>query len=73
MARAAQMAERPSFTIVLRPEPGVADPVIALRRFLKLALRTFGLKAVAVAEQQGNPARQGTGKAARSRRGQRAE
>jgi hypothetical protein len=38
-----------SFTITLRPEPGVRDPVIALRSLLKVALRQHGLKCVKLA------------------------
>ena len=42
---------RPVFTITLRPQPGVDDPVRALRAALKTLLRRFGLKAVAVREE----------------------
>lgn len=41
---------RPTFRLVLRPEPDVADPVLALRAFLKVALRSYGLRAVEVVE-----------------------
>jgi hypothetical protein len=37
--------DRPTFTLELRPEPGV-DPVLALRALLKTALRRFGLRAI---------------------------
>jgi len=43
--------ERPTFTLELRPEPGV-DPVLALRALLKIALRRFGLRCVAARENQ---------------------
>jgi hypothetical protein len=39
---------RPIFTITLRPEKSCSDPVKALRRLLKIALRTFGLKCISV-------------------------
>jgi hypothetical protein len=41
--------DRPTFTLELRPEPGV-DPVLALRALLKVALRRFGLRCVAARE-----------------------
>jgi hypothetical protein len=43
-------AERPLFALKLRPEPGV-DGTRALRRFLKVALRSFRLRCIS-AEQQ---------------------
>src|SRR5262249_47863533 len=36
---------RPTFTLQLRPEPGV-DPVLALRALLKITLRRFGLRCI---------------------------
>jgi hypothetical protein len=36
----------PDYFVVLRPEPGSAPPIVRLRRFLKLALRLYGLRAV---------------------------
>ena len=42
------------FRLRLRPEPGVADPVRALRRLLKIALRRCGLRAVSL-EQERRP------------------
>jgi hypothetical protein len=41
------ISERPIFIVHLQPQPGV-DPVRALRAFLKVALRRFGLKAIDV-------------------------
>jgi hypothetical protein len=41
--------DRPSFTIVLRPEPGV-DPIPALRAVLKGALRQHGLRCTSAVE-----------------------
>jgi hypothetical protein len=38
--------ERPVFRLLLRPEPGVAEPERALRRLLKMALRAFKLRCV---------------------------
>jgi hypothetical protein len=35
---------RPTFIVHLRPEKDVADPIRALRFFLKRALRNFGLR-----------------------------
>jgi len=43
------MEKRPTFTITFKPEPGV-DPVRALRRLLKAALRCYGLRAVSTKE-----------------------
>jgi hypothetical protein len=40
-------SERPLYKLVLRPERGV-DAERALRRLLKIALRTFGLKCISV-------------------------
>jgi hypothetical protein len=42
-------ADRPIFTIRLRPEPGI-DGIRSLRRLLKFALRGCGLRAVSVEE-----------------------
>ncbi len=41
---------RPTFTVQLRPEPDVADPVRALRAALKYLLRRCRLRAVSVSE-----------------------
>ena len=38
-------SERPLFVLTLRPEPGV-DGNRALRRFLKVALRSFRLRCI---------------------------
>jgi len=48
-ASTAPASDRPTFTLELRPEPGV-DPVLALRALLKIALRRFGLRCVAARE-----------------------
>ena len=40
------MTKRPTYSIVVRPEPGVVDPERALRALLKLLLRRFGLRCV---------------------------
>ena len=42
-------SERPIFTLVLRPEPGV-EPIRALRAALKVLLRRFGLRCVGLKE-----------------------
>jgi hypothetical protein len=42
--------ERPTFVIVLRPEPGI-DGVRALRAALKTLLRSHGLRAVRIAAE----------------------
>jgi hypothetical protein len=42
------MTVRPTFTIQLRAEPGVADPMLALRRALKALLRAYGLRCTAL-------------------------
>jgi len=47
------ITERPIFIVHLRPEPGVDDPIRALRLLLKTALRRYGMRclnAVAHAE-----------------------
>jgi hypothetical protein len=41
---------RPTFRLVLRPEPDIADPDRALRALLNAALRSYGLRAVEVVE-----------------------
>jgi hypothetical protein len=41
--------DRPTFTLQLRPEPGV-DPVLALRAVLKNALRYHGMRCVSAKE-----------------------
>jgi hypothetical protein len=41
--------ERPHFVLVLRPEPGI-DGTRALRRFLKVALRSFRLRCIRAEE-----------------------
>jgi hypothetical protein len=46
-----QIAARPVFTIVLRPEPHCLEPIKALRAVLKNALRSHGLKCVGIAER----------------------
>ena len=43
------MAERPSFALVLRPEPGI-EPRQALRQALRRLLRDHGLRCLKVAE-----------------------
>ena len=43
--------ERPTFTVVLRPEPGV-EPIRALRFALKFLLRRFKLRAIQVEENR---------------------
>jgi hypothetical protein len=42
--------ERPTFVVRLRAEPGVDDATRTLRQALKVLLRRFGLRAVAVHE-----------------------
>jgi hypothetical protein len=44
--------ERPTYIVELRVEPGVADPVRALRAALKSLLRRFGLRAISAEEKQ---------------------
>lgn len=41
-------AARQEFLLRIRAEAGPVPPVIRLRRFLKLALRTFGLRVVSI-------------------------
>jgi hypothetical protein len=44
-------AERPTFRLVLRAEPGV-DAVHALRHALKALLRRFGLRSISCEREQ---------------------
>jgi hypothetical protein len=46
---------RLTFTIVLRPLARCADPIRALRRLLKYALRVCGLKCVDVRQEEKQP------------------
>jgi hypothetical protein len=41
---------RPVYMLRVRPEPGVVDAIRALRGWLKLGLRTFGLRCVSIEE-----------------------
>jgi hypothetical protein len=43
--------ERPTFTLELRPGPGI-DPVLALRALLKVTLRRFGMRCISARENQ---------------------
>jgi hypothetical protein len=43
--------ERPEYVVVLRPEPWVKEPVLALRRALKTLLRRFELCCTDLQEQ----------------------
>lgn len=45
----APASERPLYRLLLRPEPGV-NGTQALRRFLKVALRSYGLRCIAAYE-----------------------
>lgn len=49
----AKPADRPTFSLTLRPEPHVIDPDRALRRALKVLLRSFGLRATSIEETRG--------------------
>jgi hypothetical protein len=42
--------ERPVYSVLIRPEPDVDDVIKALRRFLKVALRSFGLRCIGIEE-----------------------
>jgi hypothetical protein len=42
---------RPTFTLRLRPEPGV-DPIHALRAVLKALLRTYGMRCIHAVEDE---------------------
>ena len=42
--------QRPVYRIDLRPEPDVERPILALRAFLKCALRQWGLKCLRAVE-----------------------
>ncbi len=48
-----QIAARPVFTIVLRPEPHCLDPIKALRAILKHALRSHGLRCIGIPNKLG--------------------
>ena len=41
---------RPEYHLRLRAEPGMVPAVVRLRRFLKAALRSYGLRCVEVRE-----------------------
>jgi hypothetical protein len=43
---------RPRYIIILEPEKHVSDPTRALRAALKRLLRSYGLRAVSVAQQK---------------------
>jgi hypothetical protein len=43
-------AGRPTFTLQLRPEPGVEHPILALRALLKVARRRFDLRCISAHE-----------------------
>jgi hypothetical protein len=53
MARANE--SQPVFRVLLRAQPGEIPATIRLKRFLKLALRAFGLRCVSCEEIQANP------------------
>lgn len=40
------------FVVVLRPEAGCAEPIVALRRLLKTALRVHRLRCIGVTTQR---------------------
>jgi hypothetical protein len=40
------ITDRPTFIVHFRPEPGVDDPIRALRLLLKTASRRYGLRCV---------------------------
>lgn len=40
----------PVYRLTLRPEPHVARPILALRAFLKAALRSYGLRCIEAVE-----------------------
>jgi hypothetical protein len=42
--------DAPDYQITLRPEPGPVPAIVRLRKFLKAALRTYGLRCVDMAE-----------------------
>ena len=53
---AAKLAkERPTFTITLRPERNIADPIRALRALLKSALRRHGLRCTSARAEKEQP------------------
>jgi hypothetical protein len=41
---------QPVYRLTLRAQPGAVPPVVRLRRLLKTALRSFGLRCLAVEE-----------------------
>jgi hypothetical protein len=44
-------ARRMTYVVRLAPEPDVEEPIKALRQFLKLALRRFGLRCMSIIEE----------------------
>jgi hypothetical protein len=51
----AKASERPTYRLVLRPEPGVAAPDRALRHALKVLLRRFRLRCISAEEEVQQP------------------
>jgi hypothetical protein len=45
---------KPTYRLTLQAEPGEVPAIVRLRRFLKAALRTYGLRATEVAEIPAN-------------------
>ena len=43
--------DRPTFTLVLRPEPHI-DPIKSLRAVLKVLLRGYGMKCISAVDDQ---------------------
>jgi hypothetical protein len=50
------MSTRPLITLTLRPQPGV-NPTLALRRLRRYALRSCGLRCVAIRSDAGADSR----------------
>jgi hypothetical protein len=46
-----EVSDRPTFVLVMRPEKGI-DGLRATKALLKFALRKFGLRVVAIREEQ---------------------
>jgi hypothetical protein len=45
---------RPIYTLRLRPEPHIINPIHALRGALKVLLRRFGLRCVSAEQEENN-------------------
>lgn len=48
LTRSKMTGDRTTYLVTIRPEPGIDDEILALRAWLKIGLRTFGLRCVSI-------------------------